>query len=126
MSLSTWMRKYYKQEAVSVLKRNALEHSILKWTGLLKKNLKEHHLVVDGRGIVDKRYNRFVVDDRSCALCIHYEDAGCGDCPLFKVLGNRRCDDNFSDGTISPYRSWVWGGIAKPMLMWLKRARKVK
>lgn len=129
MSLKTWKKEFYSTPAARVSKRNAVEHSIKKWTGLLKSNLKKHGVYVEGlyppRVTGDDGNTGLLVDSGSCALCVHYfkhNQAGtlCGDCPLYKALGNTCCDN----GSDQPYTFFINNLNPKPMLVQLRRARK--
>ena len=137
MSIKTWIKEFYSKPAKEVSKKNALAHSILKWEGLLKKNLKKHGLSKSrADGFIensDKNYelpgiNYFGIDAESCALCeVHWKDANygsCGDCPLFKVRGDVSCARPRSDEDDSPYDEFIEHDDARPMLKWLKRAEK--
>jgi len=131
MSMKTWIKEFYAKPAKEVSKKNALAHSILKWEGLLKKNLKKHGLSKseDDFFIEDNQDNYFHIDAGSCALCeVHWRDANygsCGDCPLFKVRGDVSCARPRGDEDDSPYDKFVNSNNARPMLKWLKRAEKI-
>lgn len=122
MSLKTWEAEFYKVGAQSVIKADALDHSILKWTGLLKKNLNKHEVRINGADVVgaNDAYG-LTIGEASCALCAHYWDWECPDCPLRAVLG-ARCDNNSS----SPYTWWCHTYDARPMLRALRKAKKMQ
>jgi hypothetical protein len=126
-----WLEKYYPKEACYTTKEEALEHSIRKWEGLLFENLPgDFELPVE-------------IDAETCALCYHYMDdsadipptteeeyviyleRGCGECPLFKVRGDVRCDNTMEDEISPPYISYFENGNPAPMIDWLKKARQV-
>lgn len=97
MSLKTWMKEFYPILAYRCSKKQALEHSLRKWEGALKKNLKKHcvryalwSIEEPDAGLYFESL-RFISD--TCALCNHYEtnelsDAdSCMQCPLRKMTG---------------------------------------
>lgn len=122
MSLESWKAEFYPVEAKDATGSDAeaLEHSIVKWTGLLKKNLKKH----DGKkaeGFL-KRVSfdgipAFVVDGSSCALCAKHfaAKAGCRECPIFMATG-ADCEKAFL--------AFSFSDNARPMLTLLKRTKK--
>ena len=139
MSIKTWIKEFYSKPAKEVSKKNALAHSILKWEGLLKKNLKKHGLsksrddgfIEHGMAhfVATSQKNYFDVNADSCALCeVHWRDANygsCGDCPLFKVRGDVSCARPRGDEDDSPYDKFIDNNDARPMLKWLKKAEKI-
>lgn len=80
MSVCSWQRKFYKTPADKAAgsDREAVRHSILKWTGLLKRNLAKHDVSYSDRKVfIDDSYDiPFHINGRSCALCHRYSDAG--------------------------------------------------
>lgn len=128
MSLNSWKDEYYPVPASEA--EDPLEHSIRKWEGLLKKNLKKHKLVLSNSGgvlyedIVDlyeKYSNSFCVDVSTCALCHKYLGKygdSCPECPLNRYLGHR-CD------TKGPYNVFLDKHDARPMLRALKATKKM-
>ena len=122
MSLSSWKKEFYSKPANKISKKDAVAHSLKKWTGLLKKNLEKHQLRSDGSSIyqIDDCYKDLDINDESCALCHHYIDNECLKCPLFKLLGHK-CDT--FDG---PYGKWSCGNDPKPMLKALERTLKLE
>lgn len=124
MSLQTWKDEFYPIEADKCRKKDALAHSLRKWTGLTKTNLKKHGCEVDCLGNVYCVDVELVIGDRSCALCEHYSMGlnDCIDCPLYKTRGVD-CDSSTSDST-SPYGEWVGYQNVRPMLNLLRKAMK--
>jgi hypothetical protein len=120
MSLATWKKEFYPVPASKVSKKNALAHSLKKWEGLLKNNLKKHG-VESYRGCISEGYSFLDIDSSSCALCIHHDSdfPYCSGCPLHKSLG-RACS-TFSG---AEYESFTSHGDAKPMFFALRRAVK--
>jgi len=131
MSLKTWKQEFYRVSAQSTAHQSwkrCLRHSILKWTGLLKTNLKRHGLTVEGIKIKDSSENALEIDSASCSLCLKARQESifmCTVCPLAEYLGGR-CDAVDT----SPYSIWEDTGDARPMLATLKRTlaklKKVK
>ena len=106
MTIETWKKEFYTKDAKSKMtKRQAVEHSIKKWNGLTKANLKKHLVFKDNfsNQIYDNEINWFSINDESCALCVKYYegalDEGCEKCPLFVSLG-RPCAN---PSRFSPY-----------------------
>lgn len=105
MSLQTWKEEFYKVPAIEVKNdKDAIDHSILKWTGLLPENLKKHECKLDNAGYgtalisIDSTQNYpqklLMITGSTCALCkLHIDQEGhCQNCPLYMFLGNR-CDE---------------------------------
>lgn len=85
MSLASWKREFYRTPANKVSKRYALQHSLKKWIGLLRKNRKKHKVSLNDGILCDESYNELSIDSDSCALCNHYMGdykRGCKKCPL--------------------------------------------
>lgn len=129
MSVKTWKTEFYPVRAQDTTEENAIEHSIKKWTGLLKKNLKKHNVVKNinenSRNMLEDKVQtevsfRFYVDASTCALCRHWEKfEGCFECPLKLMLGHR-CDVAGLRGRNSLYGMFL-DGNARPMLNALKK-----
>ena len=125
MSFKSWCKEFYPVPADKVGKADALEHSIRKWQGLLPGALKRHGLRLQNGGLYRGDELELCIGANSCALCIYYPQFYCLGCPLVKVR-NATCDNICSDEVISPYHSMYHDNDPKPMLRWLRRARKVK
>lgn len=103
MSIKTWKEEFYPVSATSRMsKRDAIEHSIKKWEGLLPENLKKHGVVIDGCGDIYDDETKFEISDQSCALCQKYFGEYCIKCPLYEKLGFE-C----SKGAIEDGDGWV-------------------
>ena len=123
MSLQTWKQEFFPIEpSKRMTKKQAINHSILKWTGLTKGNLKKHGVVQNGNEI---RYGWDWMDitSGSCALCVKYLDGewvdqlgACKRCPLAQHLGHP-CE---GVGSNRPYSKWLDTGNANPMIKALK------
>mgnify|MGYP001590096016 CR=1 FL=1 len=125
MSIQTWRDEFYKEEACYVSEKKAVKHSLKKWKGLTKANLKRHHLDHDGVYIFDDDGADFDIDDSTCALCCAYGNE-CNVCPLAIARDGIACYEVMDDENESPYGAWIHGKDAKPMIGWLKEARKIK
>lgn len=130
MSMDSWKKEFYPVEASLCSHENAVQHSLRKWGGLLKKNMKKHGLLVDDFStIADCDGNTFDIDDSSCALCLLYyrhnvvDSEKCAACPLYEELG-RSCDSSgdYTDTSKSaPYAVFCRTGDARPMVYALRR-----
>ena len=129
MSLDTWKAEFYKVDAQRVAPKNAADHSILKWRGLHPSNLKKHGLNMSD-GILCDNHNRraLKINEDTCALCEHHARPGCITCPLFAVRGGFACDrrspDEINRELLTPYHALKHTDDPRPMLLWLRRARK--
>lgn len=126
MSLETWKAEFYPVPAdMEMTEREAIVHSLRKWTGLLKKNLKDHDLKVDEMGDIyyesDLGRDWFTIDGDNCALCqtFYKKDSHCYNCPLYKTLG-RKCHE----GLLSPYYIWITKQDVRPMIRALRLTLK--
>ena len=130
MSLASWKKEFYPIPASKTSKRSAVAHSLRKWTGLTKANLKKHGLEACEATICEKNdeYEEMQIESDSCALCHHYlGDISfnaldyCANCPLYKVRGNVSCDQRKVAEYAAPYVAFLDTGDARPMLKWLKK-----
>jgi hypothetical protein len=71
MSLETWKAEFYAVNAGKVDAKDAVSHSLQKWTGLRPENLKKHDVLVDGGSVSDSD-DVLLVDAATCALCYLY------------------------------------------------------
>lgn len=117
MSQATWKAEFYPKPASRVKKEDAVAHSIKKWKGLTRANLKRHGLKPDD----------MVVDRTNCALCHHYyaPEISCTNCPLAQVRGDIPCCYDRDDESINPCDAFYEEGKAQPMLKWLRKAEKL-
>lgn len=142
MSFETWKREFYPKDADEVNDNyvDAVEHSLKKWVGLRRENLKRHNMTyaihrwgnlkrdMDYVGIrgrhSDKSERDLNVNGDSCALCLLYEglDGDCRACPIQKLLG-KRCDEaRWGEESHSPYRVFRDTGNPEPMITVLENA----
>lgn len=93
MSLKSWRAEFYPVDATEVSTKDALEHSIQKWKGLLPANLEKHYVIHYDNEVVDPSGDSLDIDSTSCALCHHWWDGHfyCPQCPLVKA-GFRCCN----------------------------------
>lgn len=120
MSEETWIAEFYPVPAENVSAEDALDHSIKKWEGALRKNLKKHGL----------ESAPIVFDGDSCALCVNYlyipKKTACKCCPLFIVRGNVNCCNERPGEWMSPFDQYGLEENPRPMLTWLKKAKEMK
>ncbi len=136
MSQKTWLKEFYPKPADKTTKKEAIQHSVKKWEGLLPDNLKKHNVTmnIDEVSVQDARGKEFLeVDQVTCSLCHHYfkvksQGHSCNQCPLFKVRNSVACCDegyyNQREEKDSPYGIMVEKGNPRPMLKWLRKALK--
>lgn len=120
MSYRTWKKEFYPKDAATKMStRDAIEHSLRKWTGLLKENLEKHNMTLDGRDLVEKRtgLNMLTIDSGTCVLCHQFimVDHDCYNCPLYQSLGHK------CDATGAPYGKLFNGKGARPMVKALQK-----
>lgn len=126
MSLKTWKKEFYPKNAKTVSAKNSIAHSLRKWQGLTKTNLKKHDLHKQPYNMIGDGDFYMEIDSDSCALCKQYENEDdyeyenkCNDCPLYQFLG-QQCDEE----STSPYAVWIDKGNAVPMINSLKQTLK--
>jgi hypothetical protein len=114
-----WIAKYYPKEASKTSKEESLDHTILKWTGLLEENLPEY--LSEGLNTAP-----VIVDSSTCALCHHYfdEEDECVKCPLAIVRGGVNCAEDMKGESMNPYHFYHKCGDARPMLEWLMKVKE--
>lgn len=136
MSLATWRAEFYPITAKQAVERkeDLVAHSLQKWRGLTKANLKKHN-VRQGTGsdrsklLDNDNLSSFWVSDETCALCEGFQPRDdcsprCGACPLLKVRRGVACDNYCGRETRSPYTKFTLEGDPRPMIKWLERAAK--
>lgn len=129
MSSKSWLSEFYPVEADDgSLKTNLqrVQHSLQKWRGLRKEELKRHNIkVVDDCRLYTKRTDNFVlqVNADSCALCMKYGDAWyCSGCPLTRVRAGSPCDKGRLSEDQAPWRAWTYDQNPEPMIAALEKA----
>ena len=132
MSLKTWEAEFYPQtaEAFALMdhcdpqsQREAIQHSIRKWRGLLPQNLMGHGCVLTGKYLEDARDRTkgLAIDGDSCALCrLNHvaasedpDDHDCWSCPVFLSRDGVPCDDASSN----KHEELYWQGLSDPAVM---------
>lgn len=107
MSLRTWKKEFYpKAPTKRMTELQAIEHSLQKWKGLRKANLKKHGVFQDGANVwengafddwITANRDTFVFDSKSCALCVKHflnpKESSCEKCPLAALHGGTTCMD---------------------------------
>lgn len=120
MSYRTWEKKFYPKSASTKMSvRDAIKHSLRKWTGLLPENLEAHGLKQDVRDIEDKKTGvaHLYIDSSTCALCHQFimVTSNCDGCPLRQSLGHR------CDVPGAPYGKFINHNDARPMVNSLQK-----
>jgi len=122
MSISTWLKEYYKTPKKSWNDKQCAEHSILKYEGSLSFNLKKH-------GIIKRKGDCFLEDSKSnvfwfqidnCSFCKKYfsnksDSSVCERCPLY-LETKKNCGMKGS-----AYTKWVNNNNAKTMIVLMKK-----
>lgn len=138
MSLETWKKKYYPIPADKVTKAGAIQHSLTKWIGLRKTNLREHGLLIGVRGLSAPEMPLLwlEINSTTCALCCLYygklpkrENGPCFNCPLYKVRGGYACDcfTPSKDGNgEAPWVAFSLDDDPEPMIKCLRNALSVR
>ena len=127
MSFQSWQKEFYPKPADRTSKASATAHSLQKWLGLTKKNLKKHQCkMVYGR-VLSESGGGLDIDAASCALChhyFHYDRNDCGKCPLYLVRGSVKCDHTMATEERDPYGLGTNcdGGAPSRMIFWLRKA----
>lgn len=130
MSLKTWKAVFYPESATKPRTWiDATKHSIQKWKGLSKTNIKRHKLKSAGGELYEADDDTLggvpsmVISDENCALCRRAQAKSssymCHVCPIFEMRGKSCCD-----GRDNEYYSWIVSGNHKPMLKLLKQTLK--
>lgn len=120
MSIKSWKKEFYPIKANECPKSEAEEHSLQKWKGLEKKNLKKHKVWLDGSYLFDDE-ETFMFTEKNCALCFHHYNNHCTTCPLAVSLGNIPC---YCENM--PYGILCYDVNPKPMIKVLKKLVKNK
>lgn len=126
----SWRKIYYPIEASEAAKGSmldAVKHSLKKWTGLTKANLKKYGLR-NAYGLIGTKYQpyEFWADDDTCSLCNKYlhKDGNCRKCPLYIVRDGVQCDSQMDAEKESPYGLFIAKGKPTQMIKWLRKAKK--
>jgi hypothetical protein len=125
MSFETWKAEFYPIPADKVKKKDAIAHSLQKWIGLRKKNIKKHAVLMellwdipyifdDSRSI----FSALSINADSCSLCHVYQENGgdCLKCPISQERGGIRCDRETPKEELSPYGMFVHNQNPEPMI----------
>lgn len=131
MSLASWKKEFYPKSANQTKRGiDAISHSLKKWSGLTKANLRKHKVIIRNGAVVDpsKDFSDLYIDADTCSLCrVYYSHSwqpdkdSCAACPLYIALGGKSCDDSGQ-----PYRVWSNDfGSPMPMIRALKKTLKL-
>ena len=142
MSLRTWLKEFYPIPADEVSLEESGKAVELKWTGLLSENLEKHKLVIELLNPYFPHHNSFtpyLYDDTenvyfkiyasNCAWCCITKSRvpdgyPCDKCPAVEA-GSMRCEKIIKDDIYSPWDYWIGKQNPKPMLNWIREARKL-
>jgi hypothetical protein len=121
MSIKTWKKEFYTKPLKKWSDKECAEHTLKKYTGTMKSNLKRHGVVKSGLTCLsdDITINFFEFGADSCSFCKKYYQYDCEGCPL-EELG-KGC--LFSE-TLSPYEYFCSDNNPKPMINLMKRIIK--
>jgi hypothetical protein len=118
MSLETWKAKFLPVDTHKCKKKDAVAHSLLKWSGLRTAAIRRHGVrCLYDAYISDEHGNELRIDADNCALCHWHLDVRespdeCKTCPGYKANG-KECVD--------AYRKFSQTGETAPMIRWLKK-----
>lgn len=103
-SWASWLRAHYPTDAADCRPGlAAIRHSLRKWRGALRVNLRKHRVkllrdvaygVHDSEWEGELREGVLVFNVDSCALCAHYYESGPARCPRCPIVlsGQLACD----------------------------------
>ena len=129
MSLTSWKKEFYPTPAERFAGRKlthanglrAIDHSLRKWRGALKKNTKRHGVKFEDGYIGNTQIPealKFRVS--SCSLCRlsgnHYIVCSCRNCPIYKTTGGV---------CLEASREVIERNDPRPMIHLLERVRKL-
>ena len=88
MSLDTWKEEFYPVTALDLVmdgasKLELIRHSLKKWRGLTKENLKKHDIAYASSRIFCKD-GTLEINSQTCALCMKHQFT-CEGCPFEKL-----------------------------------------
>lgn len=115
MTIKSWKKEFYPVPAENAAKTDlmALRHTLKKYLGLRKENIKKHELL-HLRNVIQDDNDCFVFSGNTCALCEKYND-NCDNCPITKQEGES-C--NGSDDNV--YLQLANNGNPEPMIELMK------
>lgn len=134
MSIQTWKDEFYPvdQSEIGRSSKDAIDHSLLKWNGLTRDNLKKHNvrllrpmmiLTDSDANLVDvKSPEVFRVDQSTCVLC-RINEHHCCTCPLYIAIGHQVCTLDQDTRNRGPYQLFRDIGDATRMIKALEEAR---
>lgn len=133
MSVVSWKQEFYPVDA-SQCKTwgEAVQHSILKWSGLRPEALENHEVRLKN-GEVFSENDYFSFRESTCALCEVAEmrcasrgkDNWCNECVLSESRGGFSCDVAKPGERISPWKAMVFENNPKPMIEALDKLKEI-
>lgn len=87
MSILSWKKEFYSKFKKSMTDKECAEHTLKKYTGILKPNLIKHEVIkkLGEAYIEDKKYKNFHFNMDTCSFCVKYvfKERRCSNCPLY-------------------------------------------
>lgn len=144
MSLKSWREEFYPiniediQNFKELSEYELIQISLTKWLGLLKENLDKHDVDTEHKKVFETHWldnfqnceDYVEIAAESCSLCVRflyrdnphnpYPTYACFECPLYKALGDKRCDDYGE-----PFHIWICTSNPEPMIKALEKALSV-
>ena len=125
MSIESWKKEFYPVDAKTVAEINNLamfQHTLLKYKGARKENLKKHRVKIINARIFSERRSAygypFKFTDSTCSLCFAYHYIGyCTSCPIHKAGQDCNTVDDV------PYQKFL-DGDPEPMIELMKKLIK--
>jgi hypothetical protein len=112
MSIPTWMQEF------------CVATDLEKWVGLLPSNMEKHGVTLNSnrRKLEDIDGNSFSISGLTCECCHRFAETvemQCPECPIYKELGNKRCD---IDADV-PFALFTRYGYVEPMITVLEKVK---
>jgi hypothetical protein len=125
MTLQSWKAEFYSVGADCVAKKDAIAHSLQKWTGLLHENLEKHDCFIKSGWVYGQSgQGHLEINGETCALCLCYFGPGQEEhveCPLYDVR-RANCDNTMDNEGLSPWYMWRDEWDPRPMIALLQEA----
>lgn len=125
LSDKDWLEKFYPvAPSPEMTWEQAVDHTLLKWSGAKKEVLQEYGCKnIDGT-IVNRHNDGILFFGKlSCSLCVKSDNANCILCPLFHVRNEFSCTKCNQHEKKSPYDYFIEDGNVTKMLYWLRKTK---
>lgn len=129
MSIESWEAEFYPVEVDECAPEQAVEHSLLKWRGLLPANMEKHGVYWSHACRIEDDEHSFGIDIHTCALCQRFDCASNGadqvrpQCPL-EIVRARPCDMYRTDEKLGEAPWQARRGDPGRMVWWLEQAKR--